>query len=124
MDRAEVRGQLNDRIRTIFNGMILNLVPFVSGPHDVGDDSGEGRPALALVAYEAASIPHDAVTIPELVAKTYVHKGSGSDWRHNRNNVVFLVADSNGVAIMKAEMTRRLALEALRSPERLRELAE
>lgn len=124
VDLAEVRSQLNDRIRTIFNGTVLNLVPFVSGPHDVGDDSGEGRPALALVGYDAASIPHDAVTVPDLVTKTYVHKGSGSDWRHNRNNVVFLVADSNGVATMKAKMTRRLALGALRSPDRLRELAE
>lgn len=124
MDLAEVRSQLNDRIRTIFNGTFLNLVPFVSGPHDVADDSGEGRPTLALLGYDAASIPHDAVTIPDLVATTYVHKGSGADWRHNRNNVVFLVADSNGVATMKAKMTRRLALEALRSPERLRELAE
>ena len=28
-----------------------------------GDDSGEGRPTLALVGYDAASVPNDAVLI-------------------------------------------------------------
>lgn len=124
VDPGEARVQLNDRIRTIFNSVTLNLIPFASGPHDVPDDAGEGRPALVLIGYDAATVQPDAIAVPELVAKTYTHKGAGVDWRHNRNNIVFVVADASGVANMKAKMTRRLGLEALRTPERLRELAE
>ena len=124
VDPAEMRAQLNDRIRDIFGGGTLNLIPFAAGSHDVPDDAGEGRPSLVLISYDAASVSPDAVTVPELVAKTFLHKGSGTDWRHNRNNLAFVVAEANSIANMKAKMTRRLALESLRTPERLRELAE
>lgn len=124
VDPAESRAQLNDRIRAIFGGQALNLVPFASGPHDVPDDSGEGRPYLVLINYDAATVSPDALAVPELIERTYLHKGNGSDWRRNRNNVTFLVADAGSVAGMKSRMTRRLALEALRAPDKQRDLAE
>lgn len=124
VDPAESRAQLNDRIRDIFSGQALNLVPFAAGPHDVPDDSGEGRPYLVLINYDAATISPDALSLPELIERSYLHKGNGADWRRNRNNVIFLVADAGGVAGMKNRMTRRLALEALRAPDKQRDLAE
>jgi hypothetical protein len=124
VDVAEARAQLNDRIRSIFGGQNLNLVPFAAGPHDVPDDAGEGHPYLVLVNYDAATISPDALSIPELIERTYLHKGSGTDWRRNRNNLLFLIADAGGVAAMKNRMTRRLALEALRAPDKQRDLAE
>ena len=42
----------------------------------------------------------------------------------DRNNLVFLVADDGLRDEMKAKVLRRLALEALRSPQRLAELAQ
>lgn len=124
VDPAEARAQLNDRIRAIFGGQALNLVPFASGPHDVPDDTGEGRPYLVLISYDAVTVSPDALAVPELIERTYLHKGSGTDWRRNRNNVTFLVSDAGSVAAMKSRMTRRLALEALRSPDKQRDLAE
>ena len=124
VDPAEMRAQLKDRICEIFDGTTLNLKAFAAGPHDVPDDTGEGKPWLVLIGYDAANISPDAVTVPQLVAKTFLHKGSGTDWRHNRNNLAFVVAEANSIANMKARMTRRLALASLRSSERLRELAE
>lgn len=124
VDPAESRAQLNDRIRDIFSGQALNLVPFAAGPHNVPDDSGEGHPYLVLINYDAATISPDALSLPELIERSYLHKGNGADWRRNRNNVIFLVADAGGVAGMKNRMTRRLALEALRAPDKQRDLAE
>lgn len=124
VDPAEARAQLNDRIRAIFGGQALNLVPFAAGPHDVPDDTGEGRPYLVLISYDAVTVSPDALAVPELIERTYLHKGSGTDWRRNRNNVTFLISDAGSVAGMKNRMTRRLALEALRSPDKQRDLAE
>ena len=113
-----------DCIRGVFNRPAFDLVPFAAGPYDVADDSGEGKPYLALVNYDAASVSPDALSIPELIEKTWLHKGAGGDWRHNRKNLVFVVADAGSVKTMREKMTRRLALDALRAPDKQKDLAE
>jgi hypothetical protein len=123
-DRDEARTRLNSFIRDLFAGPNLNLIPFASGPHDVPDDDGSGRPYLVMLGYDATQVFSDAVTVDNLVEKIFLHKGGGSDWRHNRNNIVFLLADAAGVPNMKAKMLRNIALESLRQPGKLKDLAD
>jgi hypothetical protein len=124
VDATEVRVQLHDRIKQIFNGAVLTMIPFPGGPYDVPDEADDGKPVLAVLGYDAAEVAADPVVVPELVRRIYHHKGSGGDLRINRNNVVFLVADAGRKEEMRRKMVRRLALDDLRRPERLNELAE
>jgi len=123
-DRDEVRTRLNSYIRDLFAGPNLNLIPFASGPHDVPDDDGSGHPYLVMLGYDAVQVYSDAVRIDPLVERIYLHKGGGSDWRHNRNNLTFLVADAAGTSNMKAKMLRNIALETLRQTDKLKDLAD
>jgi hypothetical protein len=123
-DPGEVRSQLNTYIRDLFGGPSLNLVPFASGPHDVPDDDGNGRPYLVLVGYEAANVSGDAVRLDQLVEKTFLHKGASGEWRHNRNNLVFVLAEAATIGNMRGRKLRRLALDALRAPDKLKDLAD
>lgn len=124
VDREEARSRLNAYIRDLFAGPNLNLVPFASGPHDVADDDGSGRPYLALLSHDAVQVAGDAVRVESLVEKIFLHRGSSTEWRHNRNNLVFVVADAAGIPVMKQRMLRHLALESLRVPGKLKDLAE
>lgn len=124
VDREEARSRLNAYIRDLFAGPNLNLVPFAAGPHDIPDDDGGGRPYLALLSYDAVQIVGDAVRIDPLVEKIFLHRGNTNDWRHNRNNLAFVMADAAGISAMKARMLRHLALESLRVPGKLKDLAD
>jgi hypothetical protein len=124
IDREEARTRLNAYIRDLFVGSTLNLVPFASGPHDLPDDDGGGRPYLALLSHDAMQVAGDTVRIEQLVEKIFLHRGAGADWRRNRNNLVFVAADAAGIPGMKASMLRHLALESLRVPGKLRDLAD
>lgn len=124
IDREEARSRLNAYIRDLFAGPNLNLVPFASGPHDVADDDGSGRPYLALLSHDAVQVTGDSVRVESLVEKIFLHRGNGTEWRHNRNNLVFVVADAAGIPVMKQRMLRHLALESLRVPGKLKDLAE
>lgn len=124
VDREEARSRLNADIRDLFAGPHLNLVPFASGPHDVADDDGSGRPYLVLLSHDAVQVAGDAVRVDPLVEKIFLHRGAGNDWRHNRNNLGFVVADAAGIPVMRARMLRYLALESLRVPGKLKDLAD
>ncbi len=123
IDSTEARKQLNDRIREIFKSGWFELAAFPGGPYDV-EDRGDGKPVLAVIGYDAAEIAADRVEVPELVARIYERTGSTNDLRLNRNNLVFLVVDAARKDEMRQKMIRRLALDDLRRPERLNELAE
>jgi Protein of unknown function (DUF499) len=123
VDTTEARKQLNDRIKDIFKSGWFDLAPFPGGPYDV-DDRGDAKPVLVLIGYDAAEIATDRVEVPELVARVYERTGSTNDLRLNRNNLVFLVVDAARKDEMRQKMVRRLALDDLRRPERLNELAE
>jgi len=124
VDREEARSGLNAYIRDLFAGPNLNLVPYAAGPHDIPDDDGSGRPYLALLSHDAVQVVGDAVRVDTLVEKIFLHRGTGNDWRHNRNNLLFVVADAAGIPTMKARMLRHLALESLRVPGKLKDLAD
>lgn len=124
VDKGEVRVQLNDRIKSIFSGATFNMVPFPSMPNDLPDESGGGKPFLAIINYDADDVSGDAVRLPQLVRDLFRKKSTGGDLRKNLNNVVFVVVDANKKNDMKASMARRLALGILRHPDKLKDLAE
>ena len=125
VDAEEVRAQLNDRIRQIFEGKTLEAVCFPGGPHDVADEAGESRPKLVVVSYDAAWLEGTVDRVPELIERIYSRKGSdGSALRLCRNNVVFVAADDSRREEMRDKVRRRLALREIKKPERLKELAD
>lgn len=125
VDPGDARAQLNDRIKAIFSGGVLDPVPFPGGPFDVPDEVGEGRPKLVILSYDAVSIGGTVEKAPDLVEKIFMRKGSdGSGFRALRNHVVFIVSDEARKEEMRHKVARRLALLELKKPERLRELAE
>ncbi len=123
VDPGDARSELQELIKRIFGGRTLNLVPFASGPYDVDDAVGDGRPYLVLLSYDAATVRAESLRVPELVDRIFKSHGSQGAFRQLQNNLVFLVADDAQRDEMKARMVRRLALEAMQARERLAELA-
>lgn len=125
IDPGEARTQLADRIKSIFGGQSLDLVPFPGGPWDVPDDVSDGKPRLVLLSHDALEIGADLREIPEIVGRMFERKGAdGNGLRSLRNNLLFVVADETKVNEMKRAIVRRLALQELKRPERVKELAE
>ena len=128
VDPELVRAQLRDRIAEIFGGKagsVFNLVPFPGGPYEVPDEIGDGRPLLVLLGYDAVMVGGVVDAVPHLVERIFKHKGADDKaLRMNRNALVFIVADESRRDEMRHKMVRRLALQDLRKPERLGELAE
>lgn len=82
IDAGEARAVVNDAIRRIFKNTTLDLIAFASEPGDVPDDSGDGKPYLVLVGYDADSVRASEVTVPPLVERIFRHEGaSGTDFR-------------------------------------------
>ena len=125
VDPAEVRAQLNDRIRDIFSGKTFEVVPFPGGPFDVPDEVGDGSPKLVVFAYDGLAVGETVDEVPELVERVYSNKGAdGSALRALRNHLVFVAADERMTDGMRHRMRSRLALQRLKTPERLVDLAE
>ncbi|NCC04604.1 MAG: ATP-binding protein [Proteobacteria bacterium] len=123
VDRGQLRADLNDRIRSIFSGDTFKAVPFPSIPNDLPDESGE-RPLLAIINYDADDVAGESVTLPPLVRELFHKKSSHGDKRINLNNLVFVVVDAAKKEDMKNAMARRMALDILRHPEKIKDLAE
>lgn len=124
VDRDAARSELQDRIRSIFDGSTLRLVPFASGPEDVPDSVEDGRPFLVLLGHDADHVRGDRLAVPPLVEKIFRQKGTQADFRLLQNNLVFLVADDALRGAMKDAMVRQIALRAIGLPERISQLAE
>ncbi len=125
IDAGDVRAELNDRIRTIFNGGTLEAVPFPGGPFDVADEVGDGRPKLVVLGYEAVTVGASVEAVPALIGRIFERKGSeGAALRLLRNNLVFVAADGERGEDMRRWTRRRLALRDMKKPERLVDLAE
>jgi hypothetical protein len=124
VDLETARAQLQDRIGEIFDGKTFNRILFAQGPNDVPDDPGDGKPHLVLLSYDAAPVPPDVNEIPALVEHIYSYQGSNENFRNLKNNLVFLLADSSKQEDMKDLVKYRLALEAMLTPDRLKQLPE
>ena len=125
VDAGEARTQLNDRIREIFSGKTLEVVAFPGGSFDVPDEIADGRPKLVILAYDGVTVGSSIEYIPELIKRIFSRKGAeGSALRMLRNNLVFVVADDARKDEMRRKTNRRLALQEMKKPERLVDLAE
>ena len=125
VDAGEVRAELNDRIRGIFEGRTLEAVTFPGGPFDVADEVADGRPKIVVLGYEAMAIGASVGSVPELIERIHTRKGAeGSALRTLRNNLIFVAADEARKEDMRRKACRRLALREMKKPERLVELAE
>ena len=124
-DPEETRAQLNDRIRTIFEGNVLEAVCFPGRPPRRADEAGESRPKLVVVSYDAVAFEGTVDHVPDLIDRIYTHKGAdGQALRLFRNNLVFVAADESRREEMRAKARLLLALRELKKPERLDDLAE
>ncbi len=125
VDAGEARAELDDRIRQIFGGTAFETIAFPGGPFDVPDEVGDGRPKLIVLAYDGVAIGATVERVPELIDRIHARKGAeGSALRALRNNLAFVVADEGRKEEMRRKAVRRLALQALKKPERLVDLAE
>ncbi len=128
VDAGEARAYLDDCIRGIFGGGAggaFEAVFFPGGPFDVPDEVGDARPKLIVLAYDGVAVGSVVERAPELIERIYSRKGSeGSALRALRNNLVFVAADDARKEEMRRKTHRRLALQDLKKPERLVDLAE
>lgn len=125
VEAADARAQLNDRIRGIFGGKTFETVAFPGGPFDVPDEVGDSRPKLVVLAYDGLAIGDAVDEVPELVERVYARSGAdGSGLRRLRNHLVFVAADEHASDAMRRRMRSRLALQRLKAPDRLADLAE
>ena len=128
VDSAQARADLNDRIKTIFGGTtgsVFEMVPFPAAPGEVDDDLGNGRPRLAVMAYDGVSVGATVDAVPELITRIFERKGTdGVGLRSLRNHLVFVVADETRTDEMRKKTVRRLALAELIKPGRIDELAD
>lgn len=121
----DLRSELNDRIKQIFDGPTFDAVHFPGGAYEVPDEIGDGRPKLAVMSYDGVEVGEVVKSVPPLIDRIYSKKGSDdSGLRSYRNHVVLLVADRSHKEEMRAKMRRRLALRRLIEPGRLKHLAE
>ncbi len=125
VDAGDARAELNDRIQHIFNGDSFDAIHFPGGPFDVPDEVGDGRPKLIMLSYDAVAIGGQVRKVPDLIERIYMRKGAeGAALRVLRNHLAFVATDDNGRTEMQRRARRRLALRALRRPDRLLDLAE
>lgn len=126
VDPGEAQNYLNATIKDLYSrsGGNFELISFPGGPYEVPDEVGDGRPLLVIHSYDALSISGDPREIPADVGNIYQFKGVNNEFRQLRNNLVFLVADERQKPEMKERVRRRIALQALDTPEKMRELAE
>ena len=125
IDVGYLRDELRNRISRIFTGRKFETVLFPSGPYDVPDEVGDGKPKLVVFNYEAVTVDGTVDCTPELIEQIYSRKGSdGAALRMFRNSLIFVAADNERVNHIRRMTRRRLALKEMVRPERILELAE
>ncbi len=126
IDAAEVRTELAERIRHLFSlpRGEFNAILSPSGPYEVPDEVGDGRPMLVVLNHESTTVPADLRSPPPDIAEIFEYKGHDGKIRELKNNLVFVAADERTVASMRELVRRRMALGLLQKPEYQRELAD
>ena len=109
--KASAKKELDERIRRIWKKGVFEPQFFPAEPSDI-DDSFE-RPKLAVVHYDAASVPASENTPPDLVVHLFDRAGTAQGFRTFRNNLVFLVSDTDAVDHAVDEARRYLAINRI-----------
>ncbi len=122
VDSGDARATLDDQIRQTFHGTTFEHVHFPSSSADIPDDAAPAKPILAVLNYDACDVGSDSAAIPELVRQIWQYKGASKDLRSGRNNLVFILAERARKDEMKAKSRRKLALDSLKTPDRIRAL--
>jgi len=122
--RTKAKDEIDQRVKSLWKRGVFEPEPFPSGPHEVGDDPA--KPHLVIVNYDHVSVRADlAEPPPEFVARVFERTGSTDEFRKYKNHVLFLVADTDGIARMVDVARRYLALcRILSDPDRLREFTD
>jgi len=120
--KVKAKGELDRRIRQVWKAGYLKPVFFPSEARDVDDDAD--KPKLVVIHYDAAASGADQPQPPDLVRKIADHAGSLEGYRTYRNNLLFLVADTDQVTNMVAVAQKYLAIERITGDaERMGEFA-
>lgn len=109
--RVKAKGDLDDRIRTIWRKGAFKPVFFPAEAAELDDDAKE--PKLVIVHYDAATTSATEGTVPDLVTKLFDHAGTMEGYRTYKNNVVFLVPDEDHVERMVDVTQRHLAIRRI-----------
>ncbi len=121
--RVKAKEELDGRIKQVWKKGVLMPVYFPSEADDVDNDAGD--PKLAVIHYDAATATPDREAPPDLVAKLFEHAGTMEGYRTYKNNVLFLVADTDQVDHMVEVAQRYLAIRRIvGDPDRMAELSK
>ena len=126
VDPGEMRAVLNEKIKDVFKTQAggFELVPFPAGPYEIPDEIGDGRPFLVVLGYDAFTVTEEPTSLPGDIVRMATRAGAKDDHRKLQNNLVFVVADDRLREEMRQAVRHRLALEQLRHPDRVRDLAD
>jgi hypothetical protein len=109
--RVKSKTELDERIKKVWRKGVFDPKPFPAEPIAVDDDSQ--APKLAIVHYDAATLSAADQAPPELVVKLFEYKGGTDEYRTYKNNVLFLVADTDQVDHMVEVAQRYLAVRRI-----------
>ncbi len=118
--RVKAKSEIDERIHSIWKKGIFDTKYFPSEAIEVDDDAG--KPKLVIIHYDAASITEEDKEPPELVLKLFNHAGSAEGFRLYKNNVLFLVADTEQLEHMIRTAQRYLAIrQIINDSDRMRD---
>lgn len=122
--RTKPKAELDQRIRQVWRKGAFAPRYFPYEAADVEDDAKE--PKLVVLHYDAASTTAQQAEEegpPDLVIKIFEHAGTQEGYRTYKNNVLFLVADSDHVERMVEVARRHYAISRITAdPERMKDL--
>jgi len=120
--RIKAKDELDRRTRAVWSRGVFDPEHFPAEAADVDDDAKD--PKLAVIHYDAATASAGDGP-PDLVVKLFEHAGSAEGYRTYKNNLIFLVADTDQVERMVDMAQRYLAISRiLRDPDRLNEFSD
>ena len=120
-DDQDLEDEIDRRMNDMFQKGEFGLLLFPDGHEDVPDETGE--PKLIIPKYDrvaTSNLEHP----PDMVDDIFQYKGIGKGIRMYRNNLVFLVAFEDGVAVMYAAARRHLAMSKLAAPDSMVSFAD
>ncbi|MCK6511429.1 DUF499 domain-containing protein [Myxococcota bacterium] len=127
LSEEAITKELDDHIETTFSKPpTLDTLSFPGDPSDVPDDPNRNKPRLLLMNYDTVPFSHTTDSTPKIPARVrdiFLHAGTNKNFRQLQNHLVFLLADKNKVSEMKDAIKRHLALRALNTPDKLKDLS-